>query len=538
MAAQYSKKNNKTQRFYVISLINIAKISSITNDSNTFNKNIKKALSLSKKYKFEDLLAEANFQSAKSSIYESPQIMNSYLNNAESFFVKKNMEREVQNCYLLRSLTFYLYGEIPSSELFLNKAFEINKSDSLLATLHFYRANLYRITKKENASIENYLKAIELSQKYLDYQIILKSSFALSQLYEEMQFLKKAFDIHTIYKEAKDSLNKINSKKRIFLAKIQYKFSNKENSVTELKLQEVKNKVKLQQHKNNRQILYMVSGFFVILFIVIIYFFLIARNYNKRLSKKNKELHKSNLTLRKAKNNLEELGKNKDRFFSIIAHDLRSPFNSVLGLSEYISESMGDLEKKEILDLNKMIFTSSKGLFILLENLLDWSKTQIGKLEFNPKGNDLHKVIEDELEVFKIIAANKEINIISKIEKGTFAYFDKDMIATVIRNITNNAIKFTENEGNIELSAKNNESSIIISISDNGIGISPDNIKKLFNANKQFTTSGTSGEKGTGLGLAICKEFIVMNNGTINVKSELDKGTKFEFTLPKNKKHE
>ena len=537
LAAQ-NLQNSKIQRFYVISLINIAKTTSFTKNSIAFNKNIKNTLSLSKKYKFEDLLAEANFQYAKSLIHKSPKLINSYLDNAESFFVKKNMKFEIQNCYLLRSLISYLHNETTLANEYLNKAFEINENDSLLAKLYFYKANLNKLNNKEAASIENYLKSIELSQKYLDYQATLKSSFALFQLYEKVKLYKKAFEINIIYKEAKDSLNKINSQKKIFLAKIQYKFSNKKNSVTELKLQKVKNNVKLQQHKNNRQILYLISVFFVILFIVIIYFFLLARNYNRRLSKKNKELHKSNLSLKKAKIDLEELGKNKDRFFSIIAHDLRSPFNSVLGLSEYISESMADLEKKEILKLNKMIFTSSKSLYNLLENLLNWSKTQIGKLEFKPENTDLHDVIEKELEVLKIIAANKEINIISKIEKGTFAYFDKGMIATVIRNITNNAIKFTEDKGNIKLSTKNNESSIIVSISDNGIGISQDNIRKLFNANKQFTTSGTSGEKGTGLGLAICKEFVVINNGEINVKSELNKGTQFEFTLPKNKKHE
>lgn len=531
LSLQYPN-SKKIQRLHIITLINIAEISSNLKKNSFSEENMQKAISLAEENEFEDLLAKANLCYVRLFLEKSPQLVNIYLDKAAKFFIEKDMEYEILEIYLLRSKLLYLYGELNLAEENLNKAFEINNKDSFLSKLYLCKANLNNDNNETLLAIEAYQKAIELSKKYLNYQITLEASLKLFQLFEKLNLHKQAFNTYTLYKEAKDSLSKINSQNKLFLSKIQYQLINKENTVTELKLIEIENEQKIEEHKNNRQMLNMISVFFVLLLILALYFFVLSRNYNKRLKGTNTELQQSNLELRKARSNLEELGRNKDRFFSIIAHDLRSPFNSVLGLSEYISESMSEIEKEEILELNKMIFTSSKSLYNLLENLLDWSKTQIGKLKFEPENIDLYEVLEKELDVLKIIAANKEIQIVSEIKKETMAYFDEGMIATVIRNIINNAIKFTDNKGVIKILSKPNEAYLVVSIIDNGIGISEKNIKKLFNANKQFTTFGTSGEKGTGLGLAICKEFVVMNGGDIKVKSEEAKGTEFEFTLP------
>jgi len=530
-------KSKKAQRLAVIAYLSIAKIDHQLNDSVNFNKNIERAITLSEQYKFDDLKAEAYLYYTKFHIYKNTNQIQSYLNYSTEYFGRMQIYSELRACYLLQNILFQSKKEYAKAKIYIDKSFDITQNDSLLANLFYNKALL-----SENQNLpfesyeEDYLKALELSRKYNIHETAKKVSFKLLKIYKKQNNFKQTFEIQLIYKAMKDSLSKISSQKKIFLANIQNEISIKENTITDLESKEIENKIKLKNYERNRELLNLLIIFFSISLIIALYYFILTQNYNKKIIKKNKELEKSNEKLQKTKLELEEVGKNKDRFFSIIAHDLRSPFNSVLGLSEYISDSMEELEKEDILKFNQLIYTSSKSLYNLLENLLDWSKTQIGQLKFQPELFDLYEIVQKELAVLKMIAANKNITIQAEIEKNTFAYFDREMIATVVRNITNNAIKFTKTNGNIKINAQNKQSTIIVSIEDNGIGISAENIKKLFNAEKEFTTNGTNGEKGTGLGLAICREFVIINGGNIEVTSEVGKRSTFTFSIPCTKK--
>jgi PAS domain S-box-containing protein len=224
----------------------------------------------------------------------------------------------------------------------------------------------------------------------------------------------------------------------------------------------------------------------------------------------------------------------KDKFFSIIAHDLRNPFHSILGFSELLMKNyqgFDDAKKQEFIGL---IYESSEYAHNLLENLLQWSRTQTDRIKYNPSQQSLSQIIDETVHVLNASIKKKNLVFNSEIENGISVYVDRNMIETVVRNLLNNAIKFTPSGGKITLSAKDNGNFMAISITDTGVGISQEDLPRLFQFEDFHTTTGTAGELGTGLGLIICYEFIKKHGGEILVKSELGKGSIFTFTLPKS----
>jgi len=229
---------------------------------------------------------------------------------------------------------------------------------------------------------------------------------------------------------------------------------------------------------------------------------------------------------------LEELNQSKDKFFSIISHDLRSPFNALLGISEYTTQFFDDLSKEDIKESIKNIHSSAKKVYNLMQNLLEWTQIQTNGLEFEKSKIDLCEVSKSILELYKEIANSKNIELTSNISNSIFLYADLYMIETVLRNLVSNGIKFTYPRGRVSISAAIKNDLAEVTVEDNGIGITPDNQKRLFGIDKQYRMDGTANEKGTGLGLILCKDFVGKSNGTISVESELNKGSKFTFTVP------
>jgi PAS domain S-box-containing protein len=236
--------------------------------------------------------------------------------------------------------------------------------------------------------------------------------------------------------------------------------------------------------------------------------------------------------LRKHAEELEELNQSKDKFFSIISHDLRSPFNALLGISEYTKKYFDKLSKEDIKESIENIHSSTRKVYNLMQNLLEWTQIQTDRLEFEKTKIDLCEISKKILELYKKTAASKNINITSKISNSIFLYADMYMIETILRNLVSNGIKFTHSGGRVKISASVKSNLVEVTVDDNGIGISPENLKKLFSIDKQYRVEGTANEKGTGLGLILCKDFVEKSNGTISVESQLNKGSKFSFTIP------
>ena len=256
---------------------------------------------------------------------------------------------------------------------------------------------------------------------------------------------------------------------------------------------------------------------------------LIANSHNQ-----SKQIEEHLNKIQEQNNELESLNATKDKFFSIIAHDLRNPFGVILSTTEFISNPDYQFTKEELLDFSKDINHTAKTIFNLLENLLTWARSQHGNVPYEPEVISARDILDTTRFVIDSQAEVKKIIVESKVEQDVLCSADKNMLLTVLRNLCSNAIKFTPTGGKIELSAKLlDDKNIEFRVKDNGVGISPENINKLFRIDVSVTTIGTSEEKGTGLGLILCKEFVEKNGGNIRVESEVNKGTSFIFTVPK-----
>ncbi len=246
---------------------------------------------------------------------------------------------------------------------------------------------------------------------------------------------------------------------------------------------------------------------------------------------------KTHLQLKFAQDKLQEANAAKDRFFSIIAHDLKGPFNSLLGYSEFLINYWDNQTEEKRKEFVKTINLQSDRLYRMLENLLDWSRMQLGKMELQPVKIKLHLLTASNLLILKPLAEKKKIELHLDVPKNTSAYGDSNMISTVIRNLISNAVKFTHPEGEIRITCRsdyqNKDGNFHeITVSDTGVGISDENIAKLFRIDGHFSTYGTEKEVGTGLGLILCKEFVEKNDGRLWVTSEDGQGSNFSFTVP------
>jgi len=261
------------------------------------------------------------------------------------------------------------------------------------------------------------------------------------------------------------------------------------------------------------------------------------RSYNqeKTILKQNAELKELNTNLENKvelrTKELKELNATKDKFFSIIAHDLKNPFNTLMGFTELLATNINSYEKTKIVEFINIIFQTSKNTYLLLENLLEWSRSQTGRLEITPAIIDISELINENIDLIYNNAFNKKLKIINNISEDANVFADPNMIHAVIRNLLSNAIKYTKPGGKIEISSEIQNGYIEITISDSGIGIKPENLKKLFRIDENFTTKGTSDETGTGLGLILCKEFVHKNGGEIWVKSTYGQGSDFTIKL-------
>jgi PAS domain S-box-containing protein len=229
---------------------------------------------------------------------------------------------------------------------------------------------------------------------------------------------------------------------------------------------------------------------------------------------------------------LVELNANKDLFLSIISHDLKGPLNNIMGLSEVLIEDLGNREIEQAEEIAKNILRSSGSTISLLEDLLMWARTQQNKVPFRPLNQMVAEIISNILELLKPMANAKNITVKYFTPENMIVFADSDMLKTVLRNLVSNAIKFTNKGGEISIKAEENSDCATITVSDNGIGISPANRSRLFDISKVHTTKGTEKETGTGIGLLLCQDFIEKHGGKIHVKSEQGMGSDFIFTLP------
>ena len=250
------------------------------------------------------------------------------------------------------------------------------------------------------------------------------------------------------------------------------------------------------------------------------------------LIKANQELTLTERALKENESRLVQLNIDKDRFISILGHDLRSPFSGLLGLSELLRGNIRKFDIDEIEVFANYINSSAQITYNLLENLLIWGRSQSGRIPFNPQRINFTEVCKDVIQLFNSSIIAKNITVNHSLTEDITVFADVEMFKTIMRNIVSNAIKFSNKNGVINIFTERTKSSLTISVMDNGVGIKPENLPKLFDISQIHTTVGTAEEEGTGLGLLICKEFVEKHGGKIAVESMVGEGSRFYFTLP------
>ena len=253
---------------------------------------------------------------------------------------------------------------------------------------------------------------------------------------------------------------------------------------------------------------------------------------NIELLDEMKEREKAEVHLARSNQDLALINRDKDKLFSILAHDLRSPLGSMMNLTELLAENINDFDEKELLEIIGTLNKSATQTFQLFNDLLAWSAVQMGRGEREKEIFALSEIISGNLIILGAEIDKKQLEIITQVNTSVMAYADRFAVQTVVRNLISNAVKFTPPQGNITIMAEQSSELVKVSISDNGVGISKEKQKKLFRIDTVSSSAGTEGEKGTGFGLLLCKDLVEKNGGKIWLESEIDKGSTFHFTLP------
>jgi len=361
------------------------------------------------------------------------------------------------------------------------------------------KASTYFNMAHENAKLTNSLP------------LQISSYYALIEFYERQGNFEQAFKMLNEQNTLVDSLN---------------------SKETDEKIADLASKYQLEQTEKEYRIVRKYLVYISVLsFLVVV---VILFNYRLKV-KSNNKLREKNIFIEQQNRKLEEINATKDKFFSIIAHDLKNPLAAFIGFIDVIQERLAELPKEEIQENLFQVGQLAGNMYDLLENLLKWGRSQVGSIEFKPENLSLSDVIVNTIEVVQGNAQAKNINISVEDEKDFKLMADRNMLSTVIRNLVSNAIKFTHRGGNVSITAEIQDSFVKVQVKDNGIGISPDDQQKLFRIDSKIRSHGTEMEPGTGLGLILCKDFVERHGGEMFYQSEAHVGSIFGFTLPISK---
>lgn len=501
-----------------------------------------------------------NFDEALADLYLSERYINSDLGAAHKLGLWNNL-----------GIVYRKMNDFPASLKNYHKALKISKENNFTeneASSLKDIADIYNENIQTSDSAEYYfdlaLVVYERNNNWNDYSKVLISLADLklnsNKINDATVFLERAMDIatnhsfadikkeaHKIYKEIyqiqgnylksiesfriyehlNDSLQTISTRKYVEELKLRYETEReyKDNLLNQ------KSEYDRLSLKKQRSFIYYLFGFILFLSILSIIILRQSRIKSKLLDK----LSDSQLQLININKELESSNKTKDRFFSLMAHDLKSPFNSILGFSDILKSDKNIQDNKKAIEYASHIHSSAKKTLHLLENVLQWFGSTMGKVSFNPETFDIKQLVDKNIELYSDMAWNKSIILVSGITKINMVYGDLQMTDAILRNLISNALKFTNNKGSVNIMSDNSKDFVKISVNDNGIGIKKENFESIFEIDNIIKTNGTENETGTGLGLALVKEFVKKNGGKIWLESEPGKGSKFHFTLPVGK---
>ncbi len=407
---------------------------------------------------------------------------------------------------------------------------------------------------------------LENSRHCLDQALALTESVEVtlfnSEVFQSMSKLmyslgnyREAYELQNRFLELQDSIYDEDRRRRSVELRLMYDRRSREQDFELLRRANQVNELNLEKQKIYRNFLLVFIILIVIMLLVIYYRFREVRQTNRLLERQKAEISESNRRLQELNDRLTEqkqkvehinkklkksekeliaVNNTKDKFFSIISHDLRNPFASIVSFSRILKRDMDNLSHQELIELAGELDKSVIKINNLLENLLQWSRTQTGKMTYRPGNFQLKDVVGDNLKLFSPNASEKGVEIIDRVDINLMVWGDINMTRTIIRNLLSNAIKYSERDGRVTITSRKLNGFAEISVADEGVGISEDNQQKLFRTDSLYSTYGTDDEKGSGLGLLLCREFVSKQGGDIRLRSKEGKGTVISFTIPCN----
>ncbi|MBV5313851.1 MAG: tetratricopeptide repeat protein [Prolixibacteraceae bacterium] len=387
-------------------------------------------------------------------------------------------------------------------------------------------ANVLMKQGKYEEAIKVYNNSLRLAQKYKRELLLKKLIYlGLSEVYQKNRNYKQALENHILYSQYNDSVVEEQKFKQIANLEKQYETEKKENEIIRLQARQELTNIQLSKNKQLKLL-----GFVTASLLLVLVLYILAKFFEKK--KSNEILEEKNRQIEKSEQELLVLNAAKNKFFSIIAHDLKNPFHNVMGYSYLLSKDYDRFTEEErrkfAIDINQ----STTNIFRLLQNLLEWARSQTGRLTFTPANLEFRQTLDKALSVLNSLAQQKNITIKTNYDENLQIFADSLMIETVMRNLINNAIKFTPENGSIEISAEQLSDEVKICVRDTGIGITEEDIQNLFRIDSKVKRKGTNDEDGSGLGLILCKEFVDKNKGRIWAKRNEDIGSTFLFTVP------
>ncbi len=471
-----------------------------------------------------------------------------YYEKATQIFEKLGFKKAIKRSYQNMGIVHKNLGNYEKAIDYYKKSLEISKElgdKEMIASNYINMAELFNTmantaanNKRQRNSyiqkaVENGEKASQKAKQIGAIPLINSTAKSMMKIYKNAGNSDKALSSAETYIETQDSLFSKEKTQAIEKLEAEYQAEKKQ-----LRIDKLEKEKALQKEKMLRQ-RYLIIGFITGFVIIAVFSITVFRQSKKNkkanelLRRKNAEIEKQKDALAKQAEELRVANATKNKFFSIIAHDLKNPFNQLMGNSQLLLEKWDHSDKNNLKGFVEDIHTSTERGYNLLINLLEWSRAQTGRLKIEPQNLYLNDIIQQTIFLLQPNAEQKNISLKNELNEDFFAYADQNTITTAIRNLVSNAIKYTEESGMVKIYGKSENQHITIYIEDNGIGINEKDQHKIFSIDKEFSIKGTNAESGTGLGLLVCMEFIEKNGGTINFTSKEGEGTTFSFTLKK-----
>ncbi len=406
----------------------------------------------------------------------------------------------------------------------------------------------YLEQQQTGKALKYHMQALELA-KATDSQPLLRDMYkAVADIYLAMNQSQEFMKYYRYYEALHNALELEQNKIKIAEMQAAFEEEKSRKELEEIKADRKIQVMELDRQKTIRNFLLVCIALSVAFSAVLFSFYRLKNRSNEQLkeqhaiiSHQNEELSQINTRLNtlneklvSSEAELRKSNETKDKFFSIIAHDLRSPLATFTAFLSVLSGKDHAFTTEQITEIAIGTEKSLRNLSALLNNLLQWSQSQMGHIRYDPEAVWMYEAAQQTISLLSDEARNKDIHIQATVGHDVFAYADRNMLSFVLRNLLSNAIKFTPQDGRICIECTvQAEGMLQVVVADSGVGISPENILKLFGLASSFTTPGTADERGTGLGLVLCKEFVEKNKGRIWVESKVNEGSRFHFTIPK-----